>query len=369
MTSSTSPTPVRSLRPIRPFAMVAVVLIAAVTVASAVGSILHLGGWSWPETDGRDALNSAARLLLLYAAVHLLAGIAFVCWLFRARSNAYAISPGVAHSYAAPFLVLGWFVPIVNLFVPKGIVDDVWATSRPGGLRPGTNLLQVRRPGLVWAWWLTWIGAGCADTLAAVLTALGTEMDAEEEERAAEVASGLGAAAAVAGVLLAIAAGLLAIRIVLVITRLQEAVRAAGGPAPSRHRTSYLGLVSLVVRDYDEAVGFYTGVLGFELLEDTEPEDGRRRVVVRPPGAEEAALLLERAATPEQEARVGDRTGGGPGLFLYTDDFPRDYERMRSAGVVFEETPRREPYGAVAVFHDLYGNRWGLLQPSSAEGV
>ncbi|GGL16658.1 DUF4328 domain-containing protein [Planomonospora parontospora] len=366
MTSSTSPTPVRSLRPVRPFATVAVALIAAVTVASTAVSVLYLGrlgGWSWPEAD------LAGRLLFPYAAVHLLAGIAFVCWLFRARSNAYAISPGVAHSYAAPFLVLGWFVPVVNLFVPKGIVDDVWATSRPGGLRPGTNLLQIRRPGLVWAWWLTWLAAGCADTLAAALTAVGMEMDAEEEERAAELASGLGTAAAAAGVPLAIAAGLLAIRIVLVITRLQEAVRAAGGPAPSRHRTSYLGLVSLVVRDYDEAVGFYTGVLGFELLEDTELEDGRRWVVVRPPGAEETALLLARAATPEQEARVGDQTGGRVGLFLYTDDFPRDYERLRSAGVVFEETPRLEPYGAVAVFRDLYGNRWDLLQPSSPEGV
>uniref|UniRef100_UPI00357161C9 VOC family protein n=1 Tax=Planomonospora parontospora TaxID=58119 RepID=UPI00357161C9 len=125
----------------------------------------------------------------------------------------------------------------------------------------------------------------------------------------------------------------------------------------------------MVVRDYDEAVGFYTGVLGFELLEDTELEDGRRWVVVRPPGAEETALLLARAATPEQEARVGDQTGGRVGLFLYTDDFPRDYERLRSAGVVFEETPRLEPYGAVAVFRDLYGNRWDLLQPSSPEGV
>jgi catechol 2,3-dioxygenase-like lactoylglutathione lyase family enzyme len=125
---------------------------------------------------------------------------------------------------------------------------------------------------------------------------------------------------------------------------------------------SHLGLVSLVVRDYDEAIAFYVDVVGFELLEDLLLDDGKRWVVVRPPGARETALLLAQASSPDQEARVGDQTGGRVGLFLYTDDFDRDYERMTAAGVVFEEPPRHESYGTVAVFRDLYGNRWDLLQ-------
>ncbi|MEU8207148.1 VOC family protein [Streptosporangium sp. NPDC049046] len=127
---------------------------------------------------------------------------------------------------------------------------------------------------------------------------------------------------------------------------------------------SYLGLTTVVVRDYDEAIGFYLNVLGFELLEDTPLGDGRRWVTVRPRGAGETALLLARANGPEQEARVGDQTGGRVGLFLHTDDFLRDYERLLAAGVVFEEAPRSEPYGQVVVFQDLYGNRWDLLQPA-----
>ncbi|MEU8380714.1 VOC family protein [Streptosporangium sp. NPDC048865] len=127
---------------------------------------------------------------------------------------------------------------------------------------------------------------------------------------------------------------------------------------------SYFGLTTLVVRDYDEAVGFYVHVLGFELLEDTPLGDGRRWVTVRPRGARETALLLARADGPEQEARIGDQTGGRVGLFLHTDDFGRDYERLLSAGVVFEEAPRSEPYGKVVVFQDLYGNRWDLFQPA-----
>jgi catechol 2,3-dioxygenase-like lactoylglutathione lyase family enzyme len=125
----------------------------------------------------------------------------------------------------------------------------------------------------------------------------------------------------------------------------------------------HLGLMTLVVRDYDEAIAYYRDALGFELREDTLRTDGSRWVVVAPPGAAEAALLLARAATPGQAARIGDQTGGRVGLFLNTDDFDRDYKRMVAAGVVFEEEPRYESYGAVVVFQDLYGNRWDLIEP------
>jgi catechol 2,3-dioxygenase-like lactoylglutathione lyase family enzyme len=127
----------------------------------------------------------------------------------------------------------------------------------------------------------------------------------------------------------------------------------------------HIGLVTVVVSDYDEAIAFYTGALGFELLEDTHLGAGKRWVVVAPPGARESAVLLARAATPEQQARVGDQTGGRVGWFLTTEDFDRDYARMRAAGVTFEEAPRHEPYGTVAVFRDLYGNRWDLIQPDA----
>ncbi|MFI0939054.1 VOC family protein [Streptomyces sp. NPDC021020] len=127
---------------------------------------------------------------------------------------------------------------------------------------------------------------------------------------------------------------------------------------------AYLGLVAVVVHDYDEAIAYYTRALGFELREDTPRADGSRWVVVAPPGARETCLLLARASTPEQSARVGDQTGGRVGLFLTTDDFDGAYKRMVAEGVVFEEEPRYEPYGAVVVFRDLYGNRWDLLQPA-----
>jgi catechol 2,3-dioxygenase-like lactoylglutathione lyase family enzyme len=123
-----------------------------------------------------------------------------------------------------------------------------------------------------------------------------------------------------------------------------------------------VGLVTLVVRDYDEAIAFYRGVLGFELHADTDLADGKRWVVVGPPGAR-TGLLLAKADGPEQEARVGDQTGGRVGFFLDTDDFTRDHERMLAAGVRFEEPPRHESYGTVAVFRDLYGNRWDLIEP------
>jgi catechol 2,3-dioxygenase-like lactoylglutathione lyase family enzyme len=125
-----------------------------------------------------------------------------------------------------------------------------------------------------------------------------------------------------------------------------------------------IGLVSLVVRDYDEALAFYIGVLGFTLVEDTEvPEQGKRWVVVAPPGASDCRLLLARAATPEQQARVGNQTGGRVFLFLHTDDFWRDYHAYTAKGVTFVRPPKDEAYGTVAVFTDLHGNLWDLLEP------
>lgn len=138
------------------------------------------------------------------------------------------------------------------------------------------------------------------------------------------------------------------------------------GAADLRMKQS-LGLVSLVVRDYDEALDFFVGKLGFALVEDTHiPEQSKRWVVVSPPGASESRLLLARASSPEQESRVGAQTGGRVFLFLYTDDFWRDYERFKARSVEFVRPPKQEPYGTVAVFKDLYGNEWDLLQPTAA---
>lgn len=121
--------------------------------------------------------------------------------------------------------------------------------------------------------------------------------------------------------------------------------------------------VALVVRDYDEAIAFYTGKLGFRLLEDVaQPEQNKRWVVVAPPGSDGTSVLLARATTPEQELRVGDQTGGRVFLFLATDDFWRDFHRMHVDGVRFVRAPAEQPYGIVAVFEDLYGNRWDLIQ-------
>ncbi len=128
----------------------------------------------------------------------------------------------------------------------------------------------------------------------------------------------------------------------------------------------HLGLTALVVRDYDEAIDFYVGTLGFELVEDEyQPAQDKRWVVVAPPGSSESQLLLARAVGDEQSSRIGNQTGGRVFLFLYTDDFQRDYEAYRSRGVRFVREPKTEGYGTVAVFEDLYGNRWDLIQPSS----
>jgi catechol 2,3-dioxygenase-like lactoylglutathione lyase family enzyme len=124
----------------------------------------------------------------------------------------------------------------------------------------------------------------------------------------------------------------------------------------------HLGYVALVVNDYDEAIAYYTDVLGFDLIEDSDRGNAKRWVAVAPPGARETRLLLAKAATTIQQDRVGDQTGGRVFLFLETDDFWRDYERLQARGVRFTETPREEPYGAVAVFVDIYGNRWDLIQ-------
>ena len=123
-------------------------------------------------------------------------------------------------------------------------------------------------------------------------------------------------------------------------------------------------LVTLVVDDYDEAIGWFTDALGFELVEDSPRGPGKRWVVVAPPGADGAALLLARGDGEQQRDRIGDQTGGRVGFFLHTKDFAASYERMRVAGVRFLEEPRYEDYGSVVVFEDLYGNRWDLMQPA-----
>jgi len=124
----------------------------------------------------------------------------------------------------------------------------------------------------------------------------------------------------------------------------------------------HIGAISLVVRDYDEAINFYVGKLGFTLLEDTNMGNGKRWVIVSPHDSTQACLLLAKAASPEQESRIGDQTGGRVFLFLHTDDFWRDYESMKTNGVRFLEEPRNEAYGTVVVFEDLYGNKWDLLE-------
>ena len=124
-----------------------------------------------------------------------------------------------------------------------------------------------------------------------------------------------------------------------------------------------LGLIALVVKDYDEAITFYTKKLHFTLVEDTyQPEQDKRWVVVSPPGNTGAQILLARASKPEQEPFVGNQTGGRVFLFLYTDDFWRDYTEMTSLGIIFIRKPSEATYGTVAVFADLYGNLWDLVE-------
>ncbi len=123
-----------------------------------------------------------------------------------------------------------------------------------------------------------------------------------------------------------------------------------------------LHAVTLVVPDYDDALAFYTERLGFQLLKDIDLGGGKRWVLITPPGSDGGGLLLAKADGPEQRDTIGNQTGGRVGFFLQTDDFQRDYTQMRANGVHFEETPRFESYGTVAVWRDPYGNRWDLIQ-------
>jgi catechol 2,3-dioxygenase-like lactoylglutathione lyase family enzyme len=126
--------------------------------------------------------------------------------------------------------------------------------------------------------------------------------------------------------------------------------------------SQHIGDIALLVADYDAAIHWYTRVAGFTLLEDTVLGGAKRWVRVAPPGSHETALLLARASTPEQHAAIGQQAGGRVWLFLHTDDFWADHRRMTAAGARFLESPREEAYGTVAVFEDLYGNRWDLIQ-------
>ncbi|RYU79764.1 VOC family protein [Hymenobacter persicinus] len=126
---------------------------------------------------------------------------------------------------------------------------------------------------------------------------------------------------------------------------------------------THLGLISLLVPDYDEALAYYVGVLGFVLREDTDLGQGKRWVRIAPSAAAETSLLLARAATPAQVQQMGQQGGGRVWLFLHSDDFAADYARLRARGVAFLEEPRQESYAAVVVFRDPYGNKWDLLGP------
>jgi catechol 2,3-dioxygenase-like lactoylglutathione lyase family enzyme len=132
--------------------------------------------------------------------------------------------------------------------------------------------------------------------------------------------------------------------------------------------TRRIGLVTLVVDDYDEAISYFTQKLGFALVEDTPIDAAKRWVVVAPQGAGGSGLLLAKAADERQRRAIGSQAGGRVFLFLYTDDFQRDRAALRESGVVFVAGPRLEPYGTVAVFTDLYGNRWNLIEPAGSDG-
>jgi catechol 2,3-dioxygenase-like lactoylglutathione lyase family enzyme len=124
-----------------------------------------------------------------------------------------------------------------------------------------------------------------------------------------------------------------------------------------------IGCVSILVRDYDEALAFYSGKLRFSVVEDTPMGGGRRWVVLAPPGSDGTRILLAKAKNRGELSAVGKQAGGRVFLFLHTDDFARDHREMRRRGVAFSEEPRDEEYGTVAVFEDLYGNKWDLLMP------
>ena len=126
-----------------------------------------------------------------------------------------------------------------------------------------------------------------------------------------------------------------------------------------------IGKLTLLVRDYDEAIAWFTRCLGFELAEDVDMGGGKRWVVVEPPGTRGAALLLAKASGAEQQAAIGRQAGGRVFLFLETSDLDRDYAHMQAEGVKFREAPRNEAYGKVVVFEDLYGNPWDLIEPRS----
>ncbi len=129
--------------------------------------------------------------------------------------------------------------------------------------------------------------------------------------------------------------------------------------------TRRIAHVTFVVRDYDDAISWFSRCLRFELIEDTDMGNGKRWVVVGPAGRDGLTLLLARAASPEQEQAVGRQAGGRVAFFLHTDDFQRDYETMKACGVHFTEQPRHESYGTVVVFQDLYGNKWDLIGPGA----
>lgn len=124
----------------------------------------------------------------------------------------------------------------------------------------------------------------------------------------------------------------------------------------------HIAHIAIIVRDYDEAIAWFAEKLGFACVADDALDAGKRWVLVAPPGSAGPQLLLAKAATPEQVSRVGNQTGGRVFLFLHTDNFARDYDRMKARGVKFIEEPRHETYGTVVVFEDLYGNRWDLIE-------
>jgi catechol 2,3-dioxygenase-like lactoylglutathione lyase family enzyme len=131
----------------------------------------------------------------------------------------------------------------------------------------------------------------------------------------------------------------------------------------------FIAHLALVVKDYDEAISFYSQKLGFRLLENTVLSESKRWVIIAPPGAGDCSILLAKANGPEQLKAVGNQTGGRVFLFLYTDNFYRDYQSMLEKGIHFVRPPAKEVYGTVAVFEDLYGNLWDLIEPSAKEKV